>query len=165
LENLTLLGVMVQNPIPEIPMDLGGFTPPREFFAEQINSIYHAALVINTASSLTVDAAILNRPVISLGYDKVKDRKFPEGRAAFFNRSEHFGSLVKTGGVWVVNSQEECLDAIRQYVNKPELHTSNRRLLAQRVGGQLDSLAGEHLAQEVMDLIQDGPEESLSFVY
>jgi len=155
LENLRSLGVKIQNPIPDKPMDSGGFTPPQEFFREQINAIYHSAVVINTASSLTVDAAILGRPVISLAYDVIKDPKFPEGRARFCNRSEHFGSLVKTGGVWVVRSQAECIDAIRCYLAEPELHASNRRVLARKVGGALDSMAGVRLAKQVLDLVQD----------
>ncbi len=153
LSGLKDLGVKIQNTIPETPMDMGGFTPPREFFREQINAIYHSAVVINTASSLTVDAAILDRPVISLGYDVVKDKKFPEGRASFYNRSEHFGSLVKTGGVWVTHSQDECINAIRRYLAEPELHAANRRELAQKVGGPLDGMAGMRLAKEVINLI------------
>jgi len=155
LSGLKELGVKIQNVIPEIPMDMGGFTPPREFFRDQINAIYHSSVVINTASSLTVDAAILNRPVISLGYDVVKDKKFPEGRASFYNRSEHFGSLVETGGVWDVHSQDECINAIRRYLAEPELHASNRRTLAQNVGGPLDGKAGVRLADDVLSLVRD----------
>jgi hypothetical protein len=155
LESLRSLGVVIQNVSPETPMDAGGFTHPREFFYEQVNTIYHASVVINTASSLTVDAAILERPVISFGYDVVKDDKFPEGRAGFYNRSEHFGSLVETGGVWVVHSQNECVQSIRQYLSTPELHATNRRELAQKVGGPLDGMAGVRLASEVLSIVHD----------
>jgi len=150
--NLRSMGVVIQQPIPDKPMDSGGFTLPELFFREQINTIRHAAVVINTASSLTVDAAILDRPVISLGYDLDVDEVFPEGRSRFYNRSAHFGPLAETGGVWVAESEEACVEAIHAYLENPDLHREGRCQIARMVGGALDGRAGVRLAQEVVCL-------------
>ena len=149
---LNSLGVIFQKTFPARHMDFGGFVPPEQFFQEQINSIRHAAVVINSASSMTVDAAILDRPVISVGYDVISDSKYPEGRAWFYNNSVHFGSLVETGGVWVVRSENECVHAIKTYLDNPSLHRLERRKIVEKVTGEADGMAGIRLAQEVLHL-------------
>lgn len=153
LEPLKDLAVFIQKTIPEKHMDFGGFELPQKFFYEQINTLRYASVVINTASSMTVDAAILGCPVISIGYDIVPDAKFPEGRAWFYNNSQHFGALVSTGGVWVVRSEEECLEAIRSYVAQPDLHEAGRKKIVEMVTGCADGSAGKRLADEVLRLV------------
>lgn len=157
-DELRKLGAVIQKPIPDKPMDSGGFTTPQQFFCEQINTLRHAAVVINTASSLTVDAAILDTPVISLGYDLTgSDTTFPEGRSWFYNRSAHFGPLVETGGVWVVDSEEVCVAAVESYLLNRDLHQEQRCQIAHKVGGPLDGEAGTRLAHEVVCLALEQP--------
>lgn len=153
LQWLKDLGITIQKTDPKKHMDFGGFVLPQQFFYEQINTLRYASVVINTASSMTVDAAILGRPVISIGYDIVPDAKFTEGRAWFYNNSQHFGALVSTGGVWVVRSEEECLEAIRFYMAKPALHDVGRRKIVEMVTGSADGLAGKRLADEILRLV------------
>lgn len=154
MQDLRDLGVVIQKPIPDRPMDQGGFTPPRIFFSEQINTIFHAAVVVNTASSITVDAAILDRPVISIGYDLMPDCHFPEGRSRIFNRSAHFKPLFDSGGVWVVESDDECIEAINQYLADPALHRRERTHIVELVAGCTDGHSGRRLAQEVSCLFR-----------
>lgn len=151
---LTELGAVVQQTAPALHMDLGGFVSTREFYRDQINSITHAAAVINTSSTLTVDAALLDRPVICLGYDVVPDKKFPEGRAWAFTQSTHYAPLVATGGVTIVRSEAECLDAIDAYLKNSRLHEAGRREIVNLVTGVADGGAGERLAEEVLTLAE-----------
>ncbi|MDZ4768265.1 MAG: hypothetical protein SGJ24_03985 [Chloroflexota bacterium] len=145
-------GVVLQMTSPETHMDAGGFIPPLDFYREQVNTLHHAAVVLNTASTLTVDAAIVDCPVISLGYDIVPDDRFPEGRAWAYNNSTHFGNLVKTGGVWVVRSQEECVTAVKAYLADRGLHRAGRARIVEIAAGTVDGGAGERLADAVLAL-------------
>ena len=101
---LEKLGAVLQVTAPTTHMDEGGSGPLKEFFRDQVNCLYHAAVVLNTASTLTVDASILDRPVICFAYDAVPDEKFPEGRALAYSQSTHYSPLVATDGVKVVRS-------------------------------------------------------------
>ena len=142
---------VLQHTSPPTHMDNGGFVPPTDFFRDQINCLKHAAVVLNTASTLTVDAAILDRPVICFGYDTQCDPKFPNGRALEYSQSNHYRTLVETGGVRVVRALEECLAAIEHYLRHPECDREGRdkivRCVTATVGG-----AGERLAEEVLSL-------------
>lgn len=151
-ENLTNVRVVLQKTAPEVHMDSGGFIPPLDFYREQVNTLHHAAVVLNTASTLTVDAAIVDCPIISLGYDIILDDVFPEGRAWAYNNSVHFGNLVKTGGVRVVRSQAECLTTIERYLEDRTLHQAERRRIVEVAAGTVDGHAGQRLASAVVKL-------------
>lgn len=151
---LEALGTLVQRTAPPTPMDTGGFVPPGDFYQEQINALSHAAAVINISSTLTVDAAILDRPVICLAYDVEPDPKFPEGRAKLYAYSSHYARLVATGGVAVVGSAAECVRAVEAYVADPGLHREGRREIVEIVAGPADGRVGERLAAEVAMLAE-----------
>ena len=106
--------------------------------------------LLNTSSTLTVDAAILDRPVICFAYDTVPDEKFAEGRALAYTHSSHFAPLVATGGVKVVHSLEECMQSIGAYLVDPSLDRAGRREIVKKVLGVADGGAGERLAAEVL---------------
>jgi len=146
-------GVIIQNPIPWKPMDLGGFTPPQEYFHELINTIVHASVVINTTSSLTVDSSIIDRPIVSICYDVIPDDKFPKGRAYEYNFSEHFKPLVDTGGIWLALSEEDCITAIKTYIEKPDLHQQQRKKITEIIGGDNYGVAGMNLARAVVNAV------------
>lgn len=151
-ERLVLSGAVIQETAPPVHMDLGGFVPPKEFYYDQINCITHAAAVINTASTLTIDAAILDRPTICIAYDEMIDLRFPEGRARAFSESSHYASLVATQGVTLVHSRNEAIQAIEVYLANPDLHSVGRRKIVIKVTGNVDGGAGERLASEVLML-------------
>lgn len=155
MSELKSLGVAVQETAPSVPMDLGGFVLPKEFYREQVNCIIHAAAVINTSSTLTVDAAVLERPIICLGYDLRPDSRFPEGRAFAYTQSTHYAPLVETGGVWVVRSESECVAAVRSYLHNSGLHHEGRIGIVRRVTNVADGGAGERMAREVEQLIAE----------
>ena len=147
-------GVVIVETSPPIHMDKGGFVPPQDFYQEQVNAIYHASVVLNSSSSLTVDAAILDRPIICIAYDLEKDPLFPEGRAYAYSKSEHYSKLVATGGVWVATSEEECLRAIETYWRHPELHRQERRFLVDVVTDDIHQKSGIRLAKALFRDIQ-----------
>ena len=151
-EALDELGVAFQETNPKTHMDQGGFIPPKEFYRDQVNAMTHAALVINTASTLTVDAAILDRPVICIGYDLVVDEQFPEGRCRAFSRSTHYSKLTETGGVFVAGSLDACVQKAKAYLKDPSVDQSGRKKIVEVVVDQVDGKAGKRLAAQALEL-------------
>jgi hypothetical protein len=145
-------GVVIQRTAPRVAMDHGGFVPPAEFYREQVNALVHAAVVVNMSSTLTVDAAILDRPVICVAYDAVADPQIPEGRAWIYAHSPHYGPLVRTGGVRLIRNAAECVLAVEAYLRDPGLDRLGRRRIAAMVAGSADGGAGERLAREALAL-------------
>jgi hypothetical protein len=149
-ERLDALKARIQFTHPEQEyMDRGGFQPPKEFYRDQVNAIYHSAVVINSSSTMTVDAAILDRPVICIAYDVKQHKGFPEGRALAFTKSEHYKILTRTGGVSLALTEDHCLSLIEDYIAEPDLNLEGRKRIVVEVCNKADGQAGTRLAREV----------------
>lgn len=155
--------VIFQFTSPHKHMDEGGFIPPRDFYKNQVNTIYHSEMVLNSSSTITVDAAILDKPIICFGYDAAYDPKFPEGRALAYTQSNHYQSLVQTGGVEVVKSEQECIKAIKMYLTDPSLHKEGRKKITDTVTGVPDGKAGIRLSNDILDLTTKVPLKNTKF--
>jgi hypothetical protein len=130
---LEKLGAVFQVTAPSKHMDQGGFQDPIRFFEIQTATIANAAVVLNFASTLTVDAAILDRPVVCVGWDARPDALFPEGRSIRYAHSSHYAPLVATGGVRVARSASEAVAIVARYLDDPGLDAEARRLLVDEV--------------------------------
>jgi ADP-heptose:LPS heptosyltransferase len=146
------LGAVLQSTSPVFHMDLGAVVTPEDFYRQQITTLHHAAVVICSSSTLTVDAALLDRPVICLAYDSEEDPRFPEGRARTFSEASHYAPLVATGGVTVCHDADAVLDAVDRFIRDPSLGRQERRDLVAQVTCTPDGGAGEKLASEILEL-------------
>jgi len=120
---------------------------------EWVNSLLHADVVVNLSSTLAVDAAILDRPVVNLDYDPS-----PDGRNAALVREinhawNHFKPVAESGGVALARDLEGTVAAIRAYLERPDLHREGRRRVVARVCGAADGRAGERLGAAVLDFL------------
>lgn len=155
--SLEALRVVLEPTSPGLHMDLGGFSLPDDFYREQLSALRHAAVVINTASTLTVDSALLDTPVVCVGFDVEPDPDFPEGRAVLYSRSTHYQPLVETGGVRVAGSLDALADLVRAYIEDPSRDRANRRALAAHVTATTDGSAGRNLAAAMLELAEQRP--------
>jgi hypothetical protein len=156
-QELSQLGVKLQSTTPAKTDDRGGFIVPKEFYRDQVNCLKHAAVILNTASTITVDAAIVDRPIVCLGFDVRHDSHFPEGRSWSFAHSSHYGPLLESGGIALAPSIEECLSAVATYLENPDWRREGRREIVATVVGSADGLSGKRLAAEVLD-VADRPQ-------
>lgn len=156
-------GIIIQFTSPNKHMDEGGFIPPKDFYKNQVNTIYHSEMVLNSSSTITVDAAILDKPIICFGYDIDFDPKFPKGRALAYTQSNHYQSLVQTGGVDVVKSEQACIEAIKRYLADPLLDKEGRKKIVETVTVVPDGKAGIRLSDEIIKLTTWVPLENTTF--
>lgn len=117
--------------------------------AEWVNTFRHAAVVVNLSSTVTVDAAIFDRPVVNLDYDP-QPGQHDQGLIKDINhRWNHFKPVAESGGVWLTNDFDETVHAIKTYLECPSLHRAKRRELAEYVCGFLDGKCAERMAASI----------------
>lgn len=153
-EEFAALGVVVRPTRSDRHLDEGGVVSPFDFYRDQVNDLGHAEAVVNCSSTLTVDAALLDKPVVCLAYDSGPDRDFPEGRALAFARGSHYGPLVDTGGIALAEDPAAALAAILAYLENPALHREGRERIVAMVTATPDGGAGEKLAAEALALAE-----------
>ncbi len=151
---LAPLGTVIRATRSDRHLDEGAVVSPFDFYRDQVNDLHHAAAVVNCSSTLTVDAALLDKPVICLAYDLAPDHDFPEGRARAFATGSHYAPLAATGGIAMATSEDEALAAILAYLDDPGRHQDGRRQVVEMVTSTPDGGAGEALANEALALAE-----------
>jgi hypothetical protein len=120
---------------------------------EWVNTFRHADVVVNLSSTVTVDAAIFDRPVVNLDYDPEPGRPRQALVKEVNHRWTHFKPIAESGGVWLANVPEEVVAAVRTYLAHPGLHREGRRWIAEYVCGYLDGRCGERMAEAILDFV------------
>jgi hypothetical protein len=131
--------------------DLTSRSQDESQIVEWVNTLRHADVVVNLSSTVTIDAALFDRPVVNLDYDPEPHQPNQALVKDVNHRWLHFKPVAESGGVWLVNDPEAAVEAIQRYLVQPELHRAKRRWIAEYVCEHLDGRGGERLAQAILD--------------
>lgn len=123
-----------------------------EDVAHLANTIYHSAIVINTESTLSLEAALLDKPIICIGYDGAHRLPFRYSVLRLYDK-EHYHSLVASGGIRVVKSKKELYGAINDYLAHPEYDRKGRRDIVKRIVYYEDGKSAERIVNAVLRLL------------
>jgi hypothetical protein len=126
-----------------------------DHITEWVNTFKHADVVINLSSTVTVDAAIFDRPVVNLDYDPAAGAPQQQLIKDVNHTWHHFKPIAESGGLWLVNNPDEMVDAVKAYLGDPGLHREKRRWIAEYVCQYLDGRCGERMAEAVLDFAQN----------
>ena len=118
-----------------------------------ISTFRHADVVVNLSSTVTVDAALFDKPVVNVNYDPSPEKKQEDLIKDVNSIWSHFRPIAESGGVALVNSHDELVAAVQAYLKHPELHRQQRRWVAEHVCGYTDGKCGERVAQAILDFI------------
>lgn len=117
------------------------------------DSIYHSDLVITWASTMIVDAAVFDKPIILVGFDAAAR---PYGRSIRqYYDYDHQRHVIETGGVRLARSRGELVDLARKYLADPALDRGGRRAIVREYCGDLDGRAGERLGKFILDYLDN----------
>ncbi|HKX26253.1 MAG TPA: CDP-glycerol glycerophosphotransferase family protein [Blastocatellia bacterium] len=137
------------------PGQAGLSVPARAQNEEQIcdwvNTFRHAAVIVNLSSTAAIDAAICDKPVVNLDYDPEPGQPRQLLVKEINHAWAHFKPIAESGGMWLVNNPAEMVEAVKTYLERPELHREQRRAMAEHVCGFLDGRCGERMAEAILE--------------
>ena len=110
-----------------------------------------SALCMSAWSTLTLDASLLDRPVIALGFDGWDEMPYAKSARAGADYA-HIAKLLSFGGVRVAKSFDELERHINAYLSNPGLDQTGRALAVAQECGPQDGQATERVAKSLMDL-------------
>ena len=110
--------------------------------------------MVNLSSTVTVDAAIFDKPVVNLDFDPQPSREDQELIKDINHKWNHFKPIAESGGVWLVNNFDEMAHAVKTYLENPNLHSEKRRWIAEYVCGYLDGKCGERMATAIKEFAE-----------
>lgn len=117
---------------------------------EWVNTFRHAEVVVNLSSTVAIDAAICDRPVVNLDYDPEPGRPNQMLIKDINHLWTHFKPIAESGGMWLANNPDELVEAVKTYLIHPELHREKRRWMTEYVCGYLDGRCGERMAAAIL---------------
>jgi hypothetical protein len=115
-----------------------------------LNLVRHASVNVNVASTMTLDFAINDKPVVNIAFDVASPP--PHGRPLWshYYQFDHYRPVVDLKAARFARSAGELADHVNAYLENPELEREGRRRLVQM---QLDGQCGQ-AAQHIADVLQ-----------
>lgn len=110
--------------------------------------LFHSSLVITYYSSLSIDAAALDRPVINVNFYPTNERK----RHPYYETT-HYSKVKALGGIKLVESKSELCEWIGKYLQNPSLHAHERRAVALQQGLRADGQSGNRVAEKILEFL------------
>ncbi len=116
-----------------------------------VNSIFWSDLVITGPTSICLDAAFFDKPVIAVNFYP-KPRNFYDSVWSY--KCNHIQKLLATGGVKYTESKEEFLGAIQAYFKDPKQDAAGRAMIRSLWFSHADGKAGDHIANVILQCIR-----------
>ncbi len=95
------------------------------------NLTRHADLNVNLASTMTLDFAIHDRPVINIAFDVADPPPHGKPLWEYYYRFDHYRPIVEIGAARFARSREELAEHINAYLETPALDRDARRRLVE----------------------------------
>ena len=122
--------------------------------ARLVSTFAHADVCLNIASTATLDAAILDRPVVGIDFraepDCPRDILYEEYDA------DHYRPLVEAGGLRVAHGWDELEALLASAVQDPGRDAERRRAMVERECGAVDGHAADRVVASVLHAAQRG---------
>lgn len=121
--------------------------------AHLVDLIHHSDVVIAFASTLAIDATVLGKPVVFIGFDG-EPRPYWESLRQYYD-FDHQRYLLNTGGVQLAENMEGLVKNIRDYLNNPSLNQEKRKVVADEFCWKLDGKSGERAARFLINELKN----------
>lgn len=144
-------GLLISRPWPYDAQRYWWFTPEMEHLALLSNTIRYSDVGLNVASSLTLDFAVLDKPVINITFPGIEGSSRSQ-YVRYSCRSHHYRQVVEIGAVRVADSFETMIEDINRYLRDPSLERAERSQLVDEICGPVDGGAGRRIADVIASL-------------
>jgi hypothetical protein len=115
-----------------------------------VSLLRDADVVINTASTISIDAAILDRPVVCIAYDPAG-----ESPIARYYEFTHMANVIRNGAAQLAISPEDLKKRITRYLNDPSLDREGRLRVVNQQFGKIDGRSAERVVQTIQAALSD----------
>nr|MBA4404760.1 hypothetical protein [Nanoarchaeum sp.] len=90
------------------------------------STLKNSDILINVNSTITIDAAIFNTPVINICFDGYNKRDYLESVVRYFDYP-YFKKLLSFNGTKIVINEESLIKSINDYLSNPKLDADGRK--------------------------------------
>ena len=131
--------------------NMGGLVTTDYEFTEKdvellFNSLYFSEVTINTISTLSIDAAALDKPVINVRFDAEPNCPKKHSVKNMMGH-DHYEAIERSGGVALAGSMDELISHLNAYLKNPRLHAEGRERMRREQIEFMDGKSGARIAE------------------
>jgi hypothetical protein len=129
------------------------WNPTREDMYGLAETLHYSDVVVNIASTITIDAAALDTPVVNAAFDGFSDKPYEKSCRRYYDFN-HYKNVVKTGGLKISQNAEELVQHIQSYLDDPSQEREGRARIREEQCHKLDGKCGERIALYLLESLQ-----------
>lgn len=114
-----------------------------------MDTLFHASLLVCQASSMAIDAAVFNKPIINFHINSEMGVKPPRDGMWLYELT-HYQPILNSGGARKARDKGELLVWINKYLADSTLDTAGRKKIVEEQCWKLDGKAGERVARIIL---------------
>jgi hypothetical protein len=118
---------------------------------ELASTLKWANVLINSGSTMTIDAVCFDTPVINIGFDGYVSEKILEKSAKRLLMKDHYLPIIKSGGVKAVYNKEELVEAINTYLKDPSIDQEGRKRIVNEQCYKFDGKSGQRIGYFILN--------------
>jgi hypothetical protein len=123
------------------------------------NTMRHSDVVVNVASTLTIEAAIVDTPVVNIAFDAEAPSEWVRSARRYY-RFTHYVNITRHGAVRVADTPEQLVGAIGGYLDDPSLDREGRRRVVLEQCQFFDGRSSDRVALSVVEMLEEACEVS-----
>jgi len=123
----------------------------KEHIYHLYNTLYHADVCVNIASTMTLDATACNTPVININFDLSKSVS-PHNSTKRLYKFDYTKEVMETGGTWYTRSQEEYLKALQDVLKEGKRKEEGTKRMIEHFMYKVDGKSAQRLANTLIKL-------------
>lgn len=90
------------------------------------DTMCHADVVVNVASTITIEACIFDTPVVNICFDGAEESPYVRSATRYY-KFTHYVNITSRNAVKVATSPAEMVQMVARYLNDPTLDAAGRR--------------------------------------
>ena len=118
------------------------------------NTMAHSDVVVQVASTIAIEAAIFDTPVVNISFDGETPTPFVRS-ALRYTQFTHFANILKRGAVRDARTPDAMVTHIADYLDNPSLDREGRRQVVLDQCQFLDGRAADRVANFVSEALSE----------
>lgn len=131
----------------------GNWEPGRAEIKHFVNLLHHLDVLVNVASTLTLDACCFNKPIVAIGFGVLFNLRTGRDVTNTYYEMDHYQDVLKTGAVDLVKSENELVESLNKYLLNPEHKNEQRKILLDKLCYKVDGHSAERVATEILSML------------
>lgn len=116
------------------------------------DSIFYSEVLIAPPSTMVIDSAVFDKPIIIMAFDGYKKKGYYEGVTHYFDFC-HIKNLIDTGGSSLAKSENELIELVNKYIKNPKYESEGRKRIIQKQCFKLDGKSSERVANYLLSFL------------